>query len=287
MRDSVVGFVKPRLDRLAVVHLNTYDPDYTFAGGRKVTSMDDFDEAILHEPWDNAQRGRVDFIQNGMWGPSNQLCLTLTNTVQKLFKISYTSHLCNGTKPKKAHQGGSIKKAIVRIKGSAIVNRVRNKTRMAHKEILYRRNHDITDSKHVAHMIDSTVPLYGFNGRIGLCHGHVMLFQITFNNSLENAKNMLRTPTGKGTRPDPQAPAKDLFAKWLAEKQSAGRTLAPEDEALVKSLTSAAHLFDSPRKPDNDDDDDDIPPLEERWIGRRKRREVSFQRYVDGSKQTC
>jgi hypothetical protein len=192
MRTFMLGFGKPRMRALFVEYFNNFEPEYTWGGGRKVTSVEDLEEAYGYEPYDNNMRRRIDYVQNRMWGTSNQAMYALEKTVMEANKIKYSDVTVNGEKPKKSHQGGSIKALYVRFKGSYFVNRFRNKGRTTHRD-LYRRKKGVAQC--VKKMLVATFETYGFNGYIGICDGHPSLFEEVFMKSIHDAKNMpITTP---------------------------------------------------------------------------------------------
>lgn len=157
--------------------------------GRDIESVNDFVNWIKIGPWNKEMRAVVFFAQDEMWGGgNNQWACNLEREFCSLFRIKFTGKRSNGSRQKRQTKGNCCAALFVKAKGSAIVDKIRNCTRRAHKEALYSRNEKMKVSEPISLAENesakkSSVPkvlmreeasleVHGFIGKIGFCDGH-------------------------------------------------------------------------------------------------------------------
>ena len=173
LRHMVIGFVGPRIERIFVLRFTDMYPDFTFAGGRKVTSIESFIAAIITADYGNSMRAMVHSTQNNLWG-NNTWAVKLEAKVMQVIGLEYTGTYLVKT-PKKNHDGNSVKDAIVKCKNTLIVQKIKRAVLKYHKEVLYKRNVGISNL--VLELVPATLDSHGFNGWVGQCAGHPKLVE--------------------------------------------------------------------------------------------------------------
>ena len=173
LRSMIIGFAAPRIESIFVKRFEMMYPDFTFGGGRKVTSIAAFIDAVINEPYDKRMRGIIHTTQNTLWG-NNTWAVKLEGKTMQMTGLAYTGEYMT-TKPKKNHDGNSIKDAVIKSKNVQIVQRIKRTVHKFYMEVLYKRNVGI--SALVIELVPATIETWGFIGYVGLCAGHPILKQ--------------------------------------------------------------------------------------------------------------
>jgi hypothetical protein len=261
LRDMTIGLGKPRVGGVWAARFNRQYPDYKFQGGRQVKGPDDLIEAIISQPFDNEMRGLVHFVQNRMWGRGNVWAVLLENKIKELLKLEYTDDLCDvkeGAVNRKNHQGGSIKRMMVRLKQSSFVNKFRRATKLYYNEVLYLR--DVGTSKDILEMVPATIASHGFQGTIGLTAGHPDLGKRNrINNPIQNPQSLAFRATAV-QETSPSVIGTQELHHWFDNQLKARVTTREELFASLQSDPAGMHI-ETPPAVDDDDGGTTISPF--------------------------
>ena len=234
LRAYMLSVAKPRIEGLAVHKFNDAYPGYTFGGGRKVACIQDICEMYATEPYDDAMRGMISFISNGMWGTYNHWAMKIEAYIMELLKLVYTGKYCDKESSKRSSMGGCIKHMIVRLKQMVVSGRIRKIGKNVHHEVILKKR----PKKMPAGMCElivanSALGTGGFNGIIGRYETHPSVI----------VKTKLAAERFKNSAPEiaaacglSQAEIEPELAQWVLSRTRPGLS---KRAFLVELMTNA------------------------------------------------
>jgi hypothetical protein len=246
LRSIIFALCRSRINRVFVARLLENFPDLTTRDGRKIECIKDFADYVKYAPLDNALRAVVFYAEHGMWGTCNDWADELEDEIMDLLMLKYTGKLCNGDKKMKVHDGGCIKRLIIKYR-HILIEAIRNVMVKVHKEDYNVRNchkpkesENDSDSdaegldvkmtpshkskKGLVDLVNAEQGKHGFFGYLGVYKGHPSL-----------QGSALVTP------PPKTAPLKtdDPYFAWFEAKCRAGQIQSFEDIQRLAEAESA------------------------------------------------
>lgn len=158
-------------------------PHVKLANGSPIATFDDVCTYVRTTRLSQEMRELVGFVVHHLWGPSNSCLLKIESHVMDMLEIQYSNENIDDRivvpgmelpplKREKRHDGGFVKKALVRKKGE-LSKSVAKEFVTVYKEVLYVRIPKIWKArKEVLYCVKSTQGPQRFVGAIGICGGH-------------------------------------------------------------------------------------------------------------------
>jgi hypothetical protein len=236
LRSVIFALSRSRINRVFVERLLESFPGLNSRDGRKIECIKDFAEYVKYAPLDNALRAVVFYAEHGMWGTCNDWADELEDEIMDLLMLKYTGKLCNGEKKMKVHDGGCIKRLIIKYR-HILIEAIRNVMVKVHKEDYNVRNchkpketendseSDLEDfdakmtplrksKKGLVDLVKAEQDKHGFFGYLGMYKGHPSL-----------QGSALVTPPPKSAAKKPEDP----YFAWFNAKCLAGEIQSFED----------------------------------------------------------
>lgn len=236
LRTIVFALCRSRINRFFAAKLQENFPTVKTRDGRPIECIKDFAEYVKYSPLNNDLRAIVFYAEHGMWGTCNDWADELENEIMGLLMLKYTGKLCTGEKKMKVHDGGCIKRLIVKYR-HILIETIRNVMVKVHKEDYNVRNchkpkeegkenesdsEEDYDSKNpsqkskkgLVDLVSAEQDKHGFFGYLGMYKGHP---------NLEGHAPVTPPPKTATAKPE------DPYFAWFDEKFRAGKIQSFED----------------------------------------------------------